>query len=195
MSGGEKAELRARMRRMRRALSGEEQQRAADSVYARVMNLSGYRAAEIVMAYVAARGELLLQRVLEDVLNSGRVLALPRCGEKGTMDAYCVTDMRQLRRGAYGILEPDESCPLVPPEDIDLMLIPGTAFDRAGGRIGQGGGYYDRYIIKTRAVRVGICHGFALVNHIPTEKHDVRMDAVVTPEETLVFRQKEKEHE
>ena len=191
MSGGEKAELRARMRRMRRALSGEEQQRAADSVYARVMNLSGYRAAEIVMAYVAARGELLLQRVLEDVLNSGRALALPRCGEKGTMDAYRVTDMRQLRQGAYGILEPDESCPLVPPEDIDLMLIPGTAFDRAGGRIGQGGGYYDRYIQKTRAVRVGVCHEFALMDRVPTEDHDARMDAVVTPKETLIFRQEE----
>lgn len=191
MSGGEKAELRARMRRMRRALSGEEQQRAADGVYARVVNLSGYRKADIVMAYVAARGELSLQRVLEDMLNSGRTLALPRCGENGAMDAYRVTDMRQLRQGAYGILEPDESCPLVPPEEIDLMLIPGTAFDREGGRIGQGGGYYDRYIQKTRAVRVGVCHEFALMDRVPTEEHDARMDAVVTPEETLIFRQEE----
>lgn len=191
MSGGEKAELRARMRCMRRALSGEEQRRAADGVYARIMNLSSYRAAEVVMAYVAARGELSLQGVLEDVLNSGRVLALPRCGEKGAMDACRVTDMRRLRRGAYGIWEPDETCPLIPPEKIDLILIPGTAFDRAGGRIGQGGGYYDRYIQKTRAVRVGVCHGFALMNRVPTEDHDARMDAVVTPEETLIFRQEE----
>lgn len=195
MSGGEKAEIRRQMRSMRRTLSGEEQKRAADGVYAQIMRMESYRSARTVMAYAAVRGELSLERVMEDIRDSGRRLALPRCGEGGEMDACLVTERRQLRQGAYGIWEPDESCPLVPPEEIDLMLIPGTAFDRAGGRIGQGGGYYDRYIIQTRAVRVGICHGFALVNRIPTEKRDVRMDAVVTPEETLVFRQKEKEHE
>lgn len=195
MSGGKKAEIRRQMRSMRRALSGEEQKRAADGVYTQIMRMESYRSARTVMAYAAVRGELSLERVMEDIRASGRRLALPRCGEGGEMDACLVTERRQLRQGAYGIWEPDESCPVVPPEEIDLMLIPGTAFDRAGGRIGQGGGYYDRYIIQTRAVRVGICHGFALVNHIPTEKHDVRMDAVVTPEETLIFRQKEKEHE
>lgn len=195
MSGGEKAEIRRQMRSMRRALSGEEQKRAADGVYAQIMRMESYRSARTVMAYAAVRGELSLERVTEHIRASGRRLALPRCGENGEMDACLVTERRQLRQGAYGIWEPDEGCPIVPPEEIDLMLIPGTAFDRAGGRIGQGGGYYDRYIIKTRAVRVGICHGFALVNRIPTEKHDVLMDAVVTPEETLIFRLKEKEHE
>lgn len=195
MSSGEKTEIRRQMRSMRRALSGEEQKRAADGVYAQIMRMESYRSARTVMAYAAVRGELSLERVMEDIRASGRRLALPRCGEGGEMDACLVTERRQLRQGAYGIWEPDEGCPLVPPEEIDLVLIPGTAFDRAGGRIGQGGGYYDRYIIQTRAVRVGICHGFALVNRIPTEKHDVRMDAVVTPEETLVFRQKENEHE
>ena len=195
MSGGEKAEIRRQMRSMRRALSWEEQKRAADGVYAQIMRMESYRSARTVMAYAAVRGELSLERVMEDIRASGRRLALPRCEEGGEMDACLVTERRQLRQGAYGIWEPDESCPIVPPEEIDLMLIPGTAFDRAGGRIGQGGGYYDRYITKTRAVRVGICHGFALVNCVPTEKHDVRMDAVVTPEETLIFRLKENEHE
>ena len=95
-------------------------------------------------------------------------------------DVLAITDHRAVTRPAA-----DE----IP---AGLMLIPGTAFDRAGGRIGQGGGYYDRYILKTRAFRVGVCHGFALMDSVPTEKHDARMDAVVTPEETLIFRQEER---
>lgn len=192
MSGGDKAEIRRQMRRLRRDLSEEEQQRAADGVYAQIMRMESYRTARTVMAYAAVRGELSMRRIMEDIRASGRLLALPRCGESGDMDAFIVTEQRQLRRGAYGIWEPDESCPIVPPDAIDLMLIPGTAFDRAGGRIGQGGGYYDRYILKTRAFRVGVCHGFALMDSVPTEKHDARMDAVVTPEETLIFRQEER---
>ena len=151
MSGVDKAEIRRQMRRLRRDLSEEEQQRAADGVYAQVMRMDCYRTARTVMAYAAVRGELSMRRIMEDIRASGRLLALPRCGESGDMDAFIVTEQRQLRRGAYGIWEPDESCPIV-----------------------------------------GVCHGFALMDSVPTEKHDARMDAVVTPEETLIFRQEER---
>ena len=187
-----KGELRARMRQARRALSEAAQQEAAQAAAARILSLEAYRQARVVMAYMAVRGELALDAVLRDALETGKTLALPRCEGEGVMRAYRVARPSDLRRGAYGIWEPDESCPIVPPDTIDLMIIPGTAFDRAGGRIGQGGGYYDRYILKTRAFRVGVCHGFALMDSVPTEKHDARMDAVVTPEETLIFRQEER---
>ena len=72
---------------------------------------------------------------------------------------------------------------------IDLILVPGTAFDVRGHRIGQGGGYYDRYLNRTRAVRVGVCHDFALLSAVPSEAHDVRMDIVVTPGRTVIIRE------
>ena len=70
---------------------------------------------------------------------------------------------------------------MLPAERIDLILVPGTAFGRDGGRIGQGGGYYDRFLPQTDALRVGICHDFALLERLPLQAHDQNMDAVVRP--------------
>ena len=105
------------------------------------------------------------------------------------MDAFIVTEKRQLMQGAYGIWEPDETCPPIEPDDMDLILVPGAAFDRQGDRLGQGGGYSDRSLAQTRAVRIGVCHDFALLDAVPTQTHDARMDGVVTPKHTIVTRE------
>ena len=184
-----KDELRAQMRRMRRALSAEAQEEAAGAVAARILALEAYKKAKIVMAYAAVRGELPLDGVWDDALAAGKALALPRCEGEGVMRAYRVQTRARLKKGAYGIWEPDETCPLIEPGDVDLILVPGTAFDAHGGRLGQGGGYYDRYLSQTRSVRVGICHDFALLDMVPTQKHDVPMNIVVTPNHTIVTRE------
>lgn len=184
-----KGELRARMRQARRALSEAAQQEAAQAAAARILSLEAYRQARIVMAYMAVRGELALDAVLRDALETGKTLALPRCEGEGVMRAYRVARPSDLRRGAYGIWEPDETCPPIEPDDMDLILVPGTAFDRQGDRLGQGGGYYDRYLVQTRAVRIGVCHDFALLDAVPTQTHDARMDGVVTPKHTIVTRE------
>lgn len=184
-----KDELRGQMRRMRRALSEEAQREAAEAVFARILALNAYQSARVVMAYAAARGELPLDAVLADAWAAGKTLALPRCAGEGVMHACRVETTGQLQKGAYGILEPAEACPRVEPEEIDLILVPGTAFDGRGHRLGQGGGYYDRYLSRTRAVRVGVCHDFALVDAAPSEEHDARMDIVVTPSRTIIIRE------
>ena len=82
-------------------------------------------------------------------------------------------------------MEPEAGCEVFPPEEIDLILVPGTAFDAGGGRLGQGGGYYDRFLEKTGALRVGVCHGFALQKSVPEEAHDARMDYILTPQAVI----------
>jgi len=90
----------------------------------------------------------------------------------------------ELKKGRFGILEP--ATPVFATEDeLDLIIVPGVAFDRAGHRIGRGGGFYDRLLPQYRAVRAGICFGFQCLQTVPAQEHDVRMDWVVTEAEIL----------
>ncbi len=185
MNDEERAALRRQMRARRAALDEDAQSRAAQEAARRILALPAYREAKVVLAYAAARGELSLAPVIADVLSGGRMLALPRCEGPGRMTARRVRAMGELSPGAFGLPEPGEGSEVILPQDVGLVLVPGIAFDRAGGRIGQGGGYYDRFLPGTRAVRVGVCHDFALIDDVQARAHDARMDAVVTPQETI----------
>ena len=176
-----KDELRHAMRARRRALSQEEQRRASLAVLERVRAFAPYREARSVMAYMACRGELDLSPVLLDALAQGKTLLLPRCEAPGIMTARRVTELSQLAAGAYSLMEPAQCCAVFPPEEINLIFVPGTAFDALGGRLGQGGGYYDRFLARTKALRAGVCHDFALIARVPAQAHDMRMDCIFTP--------------
>jgi 5-formyltetrahydrofolate cyclo-ligase len=177
-----KEEIRREMRARRRALDEGEQARCAQAMLAHVTGFEPYAHAACVMAYMACRGELDLMPVIAHILSSGKTLALPRCEAPGVMTARKVERMDQLCCGMYGLPEPDERCEIIAPQQIDLVLTPGTAFDMSGGRIGQGGGYYDRFLRETHALRVGVCHSFALLERVPAQAHDINMDAVMTPD-------------
>jgi len=90
----------------------------------------------------------------------------------------------ELKKGRFGIPEP--SVPVFAAEDeLDLIIVPGVAFDREGHRIGRGGGFYDRLLPQYRAVRAGICFEFQCLETVPAQEHDIRMDWVVTETQIL----------
>jgi 5-formyltetrahydrofolate cyclo-ligase len=92
----------------------------------------------------------------------------------------------ELKKGRFGILEP--AVPVFGVEDeLDLIIVPGVAFDLAGRRIGRGGGFYDRLLPQYRAVRAGICFDFQCLETIPAEEHDIQMDLLVTERQILKF--------
>lgn len=182
-SAARKDALRRQMKEQRRALSGSEQARMAAQLAGHVLASPAYRQAKTVMLYMAARGEISLDAVIADALDGGKRLALPLCAGRGVMTARAVCGMQELQAGMYGLMEPRGDCPVVPPEEIDLILVPGAAFDRRGGRIGQAGGYYDRFLPLTGACRMGVCHSFALMDDpLPQEAHDARMHLLATDE-------------
>jgi 5-formyltetrahydrofolate cyclo-ligase len=133
------------------------------------------------MAYLAFRSEVDLEALI-GALSHVR-WAMPRVdGHRMIAHVY---DPARVVRHRFGMLEPTPESQVVDPGDIDVVLVPGVAFDRRGGRLGFGGGYYDRFLPRTQALRVGISHTMCLSDRLPCDPHDARMHWVVTPAETI----------
>jgi 5-formyltetrahydrofolate cyclo-ligase len=149
--------------------------------------------ARTVLVYAATRGEPPLAELVALARQTGREVVLPRMAGD-TLELRVWPAGGLLVRGAHGIGEPDASWPSLPPEAIDLALVPGLAFDPGGGRLGQGGGYYDRLLpalVPRRADaprRVGVAWAFQIVPRVPMEPHDITVDAVLTEEGWLPFQ-------
>ncbi|MBQ31113.1 MAG: 5-formyltetrahydrofolate cyclo-ligase [Deltaproteobacteria bacterium] len=112
----------------------------------------------------------------------GKQTAVP-CMTLGTLELKHtrLTSLEHLQRGAFGVPEPiPEFREWVQPESLDLVLVPGVAFDQNGGRLGFGKGYYDRFLSKTSALRMGVAFSVQVIPDVPTESHDVPMNALLT---------------
>ena len=156
-----------------------------------VERLERWRSAREVMVYLAFRGEIETTRLLEDLWSRRvRVLA-PRCrpGENGLLDVACITCLADLGPGAYGIMEPKaDRCPALGRFSPSVALIPAVAFDRRGGRLGFGQGYYDRLLAGQQfdnTFLIGLGHGFQVVEHLPQDPWDRPVHVVVTDEEVI----------
>ena len=166
------------MRQLNRALDSRQRLRASAAIFSAVERLPEFRAARTVAVFAALPDEPATDEVLARWASTRRVV-LPRV-EGDAMRFYaCRPDA--LVFGAFGILEPQGERPC-PAGAIDLVVCPGVAFTADGGRLGRGRGYYDRYLGDPvfRGFRVGVCYAHQLVDDLPVEPHDVRMDRVIT---------------
>lgn len=190
MLAKQKAEVRKAVRKQARELCEEEKASWDSALCEQVLSLPEIAGADCVYAYVSLRTEAGTRKLLQALWRMGKSLALPRVeGEK--MRFYLVPDFSRLLKGAYGILEPDETCR--PAEDEQaVMLVPGTAFTRDGLRLGKGGGYYDRYLNGEPGHRtIGLAYDFQVLETLPAGDLDRKMDLVVTP--TKIYRLSGKE--
>lgn len=183
-SSEQKHQLRTEALSRRAAQADKET--VSRQILERLFSLPEYQAAETVLFYVDVRGEARTRWVLPDVLSSGKCLVVPYC--VGTeLELFRLRDLSELTAGRFGILEPDPvlrdlSDRRVAPEELDLLIVPGVAFDRRGGRLGHGFGYYDRLLARTRlrVLKIGLAFECQIVPLVPMEPHDVPLDAVIT---------------
>jgi len=140
--------------------------------------------ADNVLTYLAFRNEPDLRLLLS--LLPGVRWYLPRiAGDSLVIHPY---DPLRLRRHRFGMLEPEPDLPVVDPQTLSVVLTPGISFDRSGGRLGFGGGYYDRFLSTTPALRVGITYDECLTERLPRTEQDQLMDWIATPSQIIPCR-------
>lgn len=140
-----------------------------------------------ILSYMSFRGEFPTHALNQQLLERKHHLVLPVTLPREGLQLYEVHDTGHLITSSFGIQEPSpEQCRRVSPEELDLVFLPGTAFDRSGGRIGFGGGFYDRlFATPPRPVLAALAHSFQMIDHVPVDAHDVRCHWILTEEAIL----------
>jgi 5-formyltetrahydrofolate cyclo-ligase len=183
---GTKPSLRRRILGRRDAMDPCSRTALSRAIVRDIIETSVYRRSDTIMAYASFGSELQTDEFMRHVLHQGKVLLLPRVNlQKGSLDLYRVRDpVRDLRVGTWGIREPrPDRCVRVDPHAIDFVLVPGLAFDARGGRLGYGGGFYDKLLahgLSPCAWLVAGAFKSQMVEKVPVDGHDVPMDVVVT---------------
>ena len=186
-----KTALRAAQVARRDGLTPQARVASAAAISARVRSLPAWHRARGVLSYMAFGSELDLDELHRELLQQGRLLVAPRVPAQGrVLELRQMADLKQdLAPSRWGIPEPrPERCPLVDPAQIDLVLVPGVAFDRWGNRLGYGAGFYDRLFLRLlpSALRVACVHDALLVDRVPAEAHDAPVDLLITESMALV---------
>ena len=176
----EKAELRRRARQYLRELSPQARRASDDALFARFLALPQVEAADTLLLYHGMGGEPDTARLLPALWARGKAVCLPRCLPGHGLEARLVRPDSALIPHPYGMLEPGEDCPLVGKDAIGLVLVPGLAFDPSGGRLGQGGGFYDRWLAEYAGCTAALCRTALLLPQVPRAPHDRGVELVLT---------------
>ena len=163
---------------------------SGQAILKRVLGLEAYRQAKLVHTYVSSKeNEVDTRALICACLAQGKRVAVPVVmpGTK-TLSHALISGLDQLVVGPWGLAQPDPAAATWLPAEaqIDLVVVPGLAFDRRGQRIGWGGGYYDRFLAQVQAVKIGLCYDALVLDCIPGEPHDVPVDMVVA--ETAIYQ-------
>ena len=182
----EKAALRQKMKQLRRALPQKEREEISAAVGKRIFLMEEFVNCRIFFTYLSYGKELLTHGLTRQAVAAGKLVAAPRVTGDGVISFYQMESFSDCAPGAFGILEPQGNRELTPDMGESFLLLPGLAFTKWGGRLGYGGGYYDRYVsAHPQAFLAAPAYPFSVLEDLPVEEHDIRADAVVLPEETI----------
>lgn len=176
---------RQQYKTIRENMSSLQVQQYSERIATRLFATPFWQTSRVIMLYLSFRNEVLTDAIFRRGWNMGKTMLVPICSpENGHMEFSRITSMQHLVLNRYGIRElPESRVQIVPPEQIDLCLIPGIAFDMQGNRLGFGAGYYDRYLpmVDKRAARVALAYECQLhPDTLPTDKYDLPVQYILT---------------
>lgn len=178
----EKKALRSEILAKRRGLAEAYRQKASKRIMDVFCALPDFREPKTVMCYASMADEVQILPLVQRWLDAGVTVTMPRIIRKGEMEAVTVPSLDDLVEGEYGILTPDPAkCQVVAPEELDMIIVPGVAFDTRGERLGMGAGFYDAYMAKAiKAKRIALAYSCQLVSSVPMEAHDELVNKIIT---------------
>ena len=185
-----KEELRQQMRQIKRQFTPQQLEELSLPIVARLKER--LKDAQTVVAYYSLPDEVNTHDLIDDLLAEGKIVLLPKVIDDKTMELQRYNGRQNLKEGVLHLLEPDGE-PFTDYSQIDIILVPGMAFDAAGHRLGRGRGYYDRFLNtvgtillcqdsltqKSRPSVFGVCFDFQKVAEIPTDEYDISIDEVI----------------
>lgn len=182
-----KKKLRADRLKKRKELPLEKRAKLSEKIKKQVLSSKAFQTAETVFVYASYKSEVNTKNLIQEAFKAGKRVAVPKVNGK-EMDFFEICSWEELFPGYQGILEPQvqEKEPILPKKS-DLLLLPGVVFDRKGGRIGYGGGFYDRYLSRIEQEYGSMPYLMALAfpcqmfyGTLPLEAHDKKIDCILT---------------
>ena len=168
---------------MRDALSEADRRSFAEALTAHLLTLPWFQNARRIALFAARGSEVNIDVTFAALRQRGVTCCFPRVEKQGDMAFVDVAVLHDLQAGSFGVREPVGSP--VDVQAIDVVVLPGLAFDRAGQRLGYGAGYYDRALKNYDGICVGVCYAQQVVHSVPTASHDRAVDVLVTQSEIL----------
>lgn len=185
----EKKELRKRILTMRDSLTKDEWAKKSKAIFEHFFTLREISTAQNIFIFINFRSEVDTKPIIERLLEMGKNVIVPYTDiPNKRLQLFYLNDFKELIEGSYGILEPNPSTAKEAKlKDVDLVVVPGSAFDTKGGRMGYGGGFYDRLLpyIKSGVKTVAIAFELQIVEQVPMGYYDRRVDIIVTEERII----------
>ena len=182
-----KADLRKQLMEREAGFSKKYIAESNAGITRNIFSIKEFQNAGTVLFFYCIGGEPDTREMMLRAFELKKIVVLPKTYPKGVMVARIIRRFEELMPSRFGIPEPTESAPVIRPDELDFIVVPATALDREGYRLGRGAGYYDRYLSSTSAFTCGVVRENMLVPRVPREKHDIRMSCVVTENEILRF--------
>lgn len=176
-----KEALRKRILQERKAFTPKRLHEISQVITERILNSDVYKNANSVHCYASIKdqGEINTFPLMQEILNSNRHLVMSKMIANKQLQHFQVPNLSELKVNSFGIAQPQMGTEIAP-EEPELIIVPLLAADQRGNRLGYGAGYYDRFLKKTKGIRLGICSHNFLLEYLPKEPHDVPLSALVT---------------
>lgn len=178
-----KKNIRNIVKYKRDSLSEEVKEVMDDIIFNKIVESKEYKSAKTIFVYVSFQGEVDTHKFIKYALNDTKRICVPKIiSKKEGIRAVEINSFEELKKEAYGILEPDNFDKKVDEKNIDLILMPGVAFDENGGRIGYGGAFYDRFLknVSPKTLKIALAYDFQIFSKVPMEEHDIKIDGIIT---------------